>query len=39
MVHRFRPTIQEIDPKAFIVSYEPIHFKGGFMTKRLGPSR
>lgn len=32
-------TIQEIDPKAFIVSYEPIHFKGGFMTKRLGPSR
>ncbi|WP_126424617.1 DUF2179 domain-containing protein [Brevibacillus marinus] len=28
--------IQKIDPKAFIISYEPTHFVGGFWTKKLG---
>jgi uncharacterized protein YebE (UPF0316 family) len=28
-------TIEEITPKAFIISYEPRHFRGGFWTKRL----
>lgn len=28
--------IQTIDPKAFIISYEPTHFVGGFWTKKLG---
>jgi uncharacterized protein YebE (UPF0316 family) len=28
-------TIQEISPKAFVISYEPKFFKGGFWTKRI----
>ncbi len=30
-----KATIQIIDPKAFIISYEPTHFVGGFWTKKL----
>jgi len=28
-------TIEEIAPKAFVISYDPRYFKGGFWTKRL----
>ncbi|WP_206529545.1 DUF5698 domain-containing protein [Brevibacillus sp. SYP-B805] len=34
--HHLQSIIQEIDPKAFIISYEPMRFVGGFWTKKLG---
>lgn len=33
---RLQSTIQEVDPRAFIISYEPTRFVGGFWTKKLG---
>jgi uncharacterized protein YebE (UPF0316 family) len=33
--HHLETVIQEVDPKAFIVAYEPRHFVGGFWTKKL----
>lgn len=33
--NHLKKTIQEIDPKAFMVSYEPSAFVGGFLTKKI----